>query len=424
MDIDGLTPEPDDNKQAVYTVSELTLGIKSVLQSTFPSVWVVGEATDIARPRSGHIYLTLKDDRAQIRAVIWRNEARRLKFPLEDGTEVLCGGALDLYPPRGSYQLSIRQIEPRGEGAKQRALRELQSRLEAEGLFQAKHKQALPPFPRHVAVVTSPSGAAIRDFLEVARRRWCGCLLTVVPCLVQGDAAARQITAAIKQAEHLEPRPDVVVITRGGGSLEDLWCFNHEAVVRAIHACAIPTISAIGHEIDVTLADRVADVRALTPTEAAERVVPDQTEMLQRLKVMLGRMHAVTCAHLEQERQRVRAIATRRVFRAPLDRIHELSRRLDELEARSVRATQTRLHRHGQRLHALSGRLEALSPLSVLARGYSYTQLAATQAVIHDAQQLAPGDQVITTLKNGRFTSTVERIDAIAGADNGQENGA
>ncbi len=251
------------------SVSQLTLLIKESLETEFPAVWVSGEVSDVAKPQSGHVYLTLKDKQAQIRGIIWRTVAARLKFDLRDGQEVVCRGGLDVYPPRGVYQLIIRQIEPLGVGALQLALRQLHQRLAAEGLFDPSHKQPLPRFPQRVAFVTSPTGAAIRDFLEVARRRWSGVQVLVIPAKVQGAGAAADIVRGIETANRLADPPDVLVVGRGGGSLEDLWCFNEEPVVRAIYASRIPVVSAVGHEIDVTLSDLVADVRALTPSEAA-----------------------------------------------------------------------------------------------------------------------------------------------------------
>ncbi|MEM8680634.1 MAG: exodeoxyribonuclease VII large subunit [Planctomycetota bacterium] len=402
---DSQTAPPDP-----LTVSELTLAIKTLLQSAFPTVWVLGEVSDVARPRSGHIYLTLKDASAQIRAVIWRSDAQRLKFPVEDGTEVLCAGSIDLYAPRGSYQLVIRRMEPRGAGALEQALRRLQAKLDAEGLFDPQRKQPLPLFPRRAALVTSPSGAALRDFLEVARRRWSACQLTVVPCAVQGEAAVPEIVDAVAATTRLDPPPDVVVVTRGGGSMEDLWCFNSERVVRAIHACPFPVISAIGHEIDVTLADRVADVRALTPSEAAERLLPDQDEIEARIKSLHDRLSSGVRRLVQHGRQRAELLLARPVLRSPLDRLHDLARRLDELEARTHRAIRLKVQRDRDRLSGRSAQLEALSPLRVLARGYSYTQREDDGQIISHTDQLSEGSRVMTTLDNGRFVSTVDQI--------------
>ena len=255
------TPSPPPEPQ-VLSVAELTARIKDLLDVSFGSVWVAGEISNLARPQSGHYYLTLKDDQAQIRCALWRNVAMRLRFDLRDGLDVICRGRIDVYGPRGTYQLIIESIEPKGIGALELALRQLREKLAKEGLFDPRRKRPLPPFVRRIALVTSPTGAAIHDFLQVLARRWRGADVLVVPTRVQGEGAAAEIAAAIATANALPMAIDCLVVARGGGSLEDLWAFNEEAVVRAIHASRIPVVSAIGHEIDVTLADLVADVRA------------------------------------------------------------------------------------------------------------------------------------------------------------------
>src|SRR3954462_7886448 len=267
----------------VLSVSQLSQLIEGTLESAFQSVWVSGEVSEVSRPHSGHVYFTLRDEAAQMKAVIWRSVASRLRFQLEDGQQVICHGDLDVYPPRGTYQLVVRQVEPEGLGALQLAFKQLQARLAAEGLFEPARKRPLPLFPQRVGFVTSPSGAAIRDFLQVAARRFHGVEILVIPARVQGDGAAVEIARGIELANRLQPPLDCLVVGRGGGSLEDLWSFNEEIVVRAIHASQIPVVSAVGHEIDVTLADLVADIRALTPSEAAERVIPSAAELTARL---------------------------------------------------------------------------------------------------------------------------------------------
>jgi exodeoxyribonuclease VII large subunit len=392
------------------TVGQLTERIKDRLQTEFSSVWVVGEISDLARPQSGHVYLTLKDDDSQIRGVIWRATAQRIDFPLDDGCEVLCRGDIDVYPPRGTYQLIIRQVEQRGEGALQKKLRELQKRLAAEGLFEPHLKQPLPRFPNHVAVITSPTGAAVRDFLQVAARRWRGPEILVMPTLVQGAAAAQDIAKAIGQANRLHPRPDVIVVTRGGGSMEDLWCFNDEAVVRAIHKSTIPVVSAIGHEIDVTLADLVADVRATTPSEAAERVFLSSSEVSEALAATGQRMAALLHHRVSAARSNLSAIADRSVFRRPFEMTQRLSRQADELALRSMRAIRNQLQREQSAVAAVAAQLEALSPLKVLGRGYSVTQDHVGE-VVTEASQVAPGDVVTTRLDQGKLVSQVTAVE-------------
>ncbi len=398
------------NQPQVLTVAELTAIIRGTLNDVFAGVWVSGELSDVSRPQSGHIYFTLKDNESQIRGVIWRNVASRLRFEVEDGQEVLCCGDVDVYPPRGTYQLIVRQVEPRGIGALQLAFRQLQQKLAAEGLFDPLRKQQLPPFPRRIAFVTSPTGAAVRDFLEVARRRWQGVEVLIIPARVQGAGAAAEIVRGIQLANQLHPRPDVLVVGRGGGSMEDLWCFNEEQVVRAIFASEIPVVSAVGHEIDVTLADFAADVRVATPTEAAERLVPSSEELLTRLADLRQRLVVSLRSRAAHGRARWESSAQRRVFRRPLDRVHEWMERVDELEGRAVRSIRQLQRSATDRLNSLIDRLESLSPLGVLARGYSVTTRTDNGAVVRDATTLSIGDQITTRLASGAVVSKIERI--------------
>lgn len=391
----------------VLSVGELTLRIKEHVERIFPAVWVSGEVSGVRTARSGHIYFTLKDDEAQIRGVIWRSTARCLPFDLTDGTEVICAGSVDVYSPRGEYQLIVREIEPKGVGALQLALRQLQTRLAAEGLFSPEFKKPLPRFPRRIAFVTSPAGAAIRDFIEVLRRRWRGTKVLVIPARVQGDGAATEIAKGIAAANRLKTKPDILVVGRGGGSVEDLWCFNEEQVVRAIFASDIPVISAVGHEIDVTLSDLVADVRALTPSEAAELAVPSADESQAAVSALQTRMVTALRNRALTARTQLEHLASSRALQRPLDRIHEWSRRVDELDLRARRAIQAQRDASGQRLTQLAASLEALSPVGVLSRGYSLTQRLDGQLVT-DAATLTPGEIVVTRLKTGSFASRVE----------------
>ena len=407
--LDGGTDTDADQSASddhVLTVSDLTRDIKTSLQDRFSSVWVTGEISDLARPNSGHVYFTLKDDQSQIRAVIWRNTVTRLRVPLDDGLEILCRGDIDVYPPRGTYQLIIRHLEPRGEGALQAALRKLRAKLDAEGLFEPALKKPIPSLPRRIGVITSPSGAALRDFLQVAARRWRGVQIVIIPSRVQGVEAATEIVAAIETAHDIRPKLDALVVTRGGGSIEDLWSFNEEKVVRAIFAAELPVISAVGHEIDVTLADLVADLRALTPSEAAERVIPSADELQARLEQLDKRLQSVVVARFTHARSRLDALASRRVLRHPDESLRLWARRVDELQMRASRAISTQLSRQCERLAAVSGQLESLSPLSVLRRGYSLT--SRDDRILHDAVAVNAGDIITTRLARGEITSRVE----------------
>jgi exodeoxyribonuclease VII large subunit len=395
-------------KPKVWSVAQLTEGIKETLADSFTGVWVSGELCEVSRPGSGHVYLSLKDETAQIRGVIWRSAASRLGFEPREGQQVVCCGDVDVYPPRGSYQLIIRQMEPLGVGALQLAFQQLKERLTLEGLFDPRWKKPIPAFPRRIAFVTSPTGAAVRDFLQVASRRWRGIQLLVIPAKVQGEGAADDIVRGIEAAHRLPEPPDVLVVGRGGGSIEDLWCFNEEKVVRAIFAAKIPVVSAVGHEIDVTLSDLVADVRALTPSEAAERLVPSVDDLKAGLRDRGQRLANALRSRAIAARQRLDAIACRRVFRRPFDLVQLRSQRLDELSERTRRAMRQRVEHTRHQTASLAARLESLSPLGVLSRGYSVTLRAETGEVVRDADTLTPGELLKTKLARGEVLSRVE----------------
>ncbi len=412
-------PPAGPSVQRPLSVWELTSQIKDLLEAAFPEVWVAGEISNFARPQSGHCYLTLKDDRAQLRAVMWRGVAARLRFQPHDGLEVVCRGHLDLYAARGTYQLVIADIVPQGMGALELALRQLREKLAREGLFDPARKRPLPAFVRRIAVVTSPTGAAIHDFLQVLGRRWRGADVLVVPVRVQGEGAATEIAAAIQTVNRLGGATtgrgfvaiDCIVVTRGGGSMEDLWAFNEEPVVRAIAASQIPVVSAVGHEIDVTLADLAADVRALTPSEAAELVAPAAEELAAGLRQVERRLAAGLRRRAEAARAGLDALARHAVFRRPFQRVFDMTRQMDELAARAARAIRAaaRLARH--RIDTAAGRLESLSPLAVLERGYSLTQRTIDGRVIQAAIELSPGQEITTRFARGQVTSRVEHVE-------------
>ncbi|TWU23823.1 exodeoxyribonuclease VII large subunit [Bythopirellula polymerisocia] len=400
----------------VLSVSQLTAQLKGVVETRFSSVWVAGELSNFSRPQSGHCYFTLKDDAAQLRGVVWKNTAARLKFELADGLEIVCRGHLDVYPPRGSYQLVVEEVQPRGVGALELALRKLREKLAAEGLFDADRKRPLPAFPRRIGFVTSPTGAAIRDFVEVLDRRWRGVEVLIFPSRVQGDGAAAEIAAGIRLANRVTPVLDVLVVGRGGGSLEDLWCFNEEVVVRAIAASRIPTISAVGHEIDVTLADHVADVRALTPSEAAERVVPSAQDVSQILRNMSTRIERAFSNQVSTWRQRLESLASRPALSRPEDAVRNLSRQVDEFATRLQIAMKSVLRDQESRLANAGGKLDSLNPLAVLERGYSLTQDRATKRLITSAKQIKKGQSIVTRLAEGAVISTVEEVSTLPSA--------
>ena len=393
------------------SVSELTAQVKDLVEAAFPDIWVAGEISNFSRPQSGHCYLTLKDDRAQLRAAMWRPVASRVRFDMHDGLEVVCRGRLEVYAPRGTYQLIIEEIEPKGMGALELALRQLREKLAREGLFDPARKRPLPSFVRQIAVVTSPTGAAIRDFLQVLARRWRGADVLIAPVRVQGEGAAQEIAAAIALLNRLARPIDCLVVTRGGGSLEDLWAFNEEPVVRAIAASRIPVISAVGHEIDVTLSDLAADLRALTPSEAAELVAPAAEELLAELRQIKHRMTAALRSRALTARSRLDAINRHHVFRRPLQHVYDRTRLIDEWAGRLHRSMRQLFQRAQQRLTSSSAQIESLSPLAVLARGYSITQRTSDGQVIRAAGDLLPGEQISTRLARGTAISRVENIE-------------
>lgn len=395
----------------IWSVSELTERVKSTLESSFPKINVQGEVTDLSRPSSGHLYFTLKDARSQIRAIIWRSTAARLPFKIENGQEMICWGDVEVYAARGSYQLVIRKAVPQGLGSLQLAFQQLREKLASEGLFAPEFKQPIPTFPRRVAFVTSPGGAAIRDFLEVAARRSASVQIVLVPAQVQGAGSAESIVRGIAAAHRLTPSVDAIVVGRGGGSLEDLWCFNEESVVRAIAAASLPIVSAVGHEIDVTLSDLVADRRALTPSEAAELLIPSADDLLENLRALHSRLYRPLANQLHRARAQLASLESRPVFARPHDPLAQMRRRVDELDLRAQRAIRQCTQRSSQKLGAVAANLEALSPLNVLSRGYSVTLDAKSQKPVRDLAEIANGDLLRTRVAAGTIHSRVESIE-------------
>ncbi len=372
--------------QELESVSELTARIRSSLERDFAEVAIRAEVSNLSRPRSGHVYLSLKDESAQIRAVLWKSDARRLVFDLTDGLAVRVWGRLTVYPLRGDYQVVVHAIEPEGIGALELAFRQTVARLAAEGLFDPARKRPLPRYPRRIVVVTSPSGAAVRDLLQVLGRRWRAADVLIAPTLVQGPGAAAQVVAALALANRVEGA-DLVILARGGGSLEDLWAFNEDIVARAIVASRLPVVSAIGHEVDVTIADLAADLRALTPSEAGEICVPDAREVRLELDRLSDRLSRSTQSHLRAARSRLASLS---------DRARQAIRR--DLDTR----------RH--RLARLAAGLEALSPLAVLARGYSLTFADDSEVPLRSSKDVRPGDRIRTRLAEGTLISRLEEI--------------
>jgi exodeoxyribonuclease VII large subunit len=402
---------PDNVK--VLTVAELTQEVKGIIDDAFAAVWVAGQISNCKPNSSGHIYLTLKDSQAQLPAVIWRTVAMRLRFAPKDGLDVIARGRLTVYPPHGKYQLAVEELHAKGIGALEVAFRELCEKLFRLGYFDPKRKKAVPRFPRRVALVTSPTGAAVRDMLEILGRRWPAAEAWLCPVRVQGEGAAQEIAAAVRLLNRVGG-VDVMIVGRGGGSSEDLWAFNEEIVAQAIYQSRIPVVSAVGHEIDLTVADRVADRRALTPSEAAELVVPSQDDMRDHLQAREDKLFTLIQQQLDLAGERLGSYAGRRAFRFPLERVREREQRLDDLGNRLQRSVRQQLQRMKERLEAGAACLEGLSPLNVLARGYSLTRKEADQMVVRGPEQVRPGDRLVTHLQRGCIISRVEVADATA----------
>ena len=398
----------------VLSVGEITRTIRELLEESFANVWIAGEISNMSRPSSGHLYFKLKDSEAMLGAVMWRSTALRLRFDLRDGMDVIARGKLSLYAPRGEYQFMIEELQPKGIGAAELALQQLKKKLFELGWFDRNRKKALPRFPRRIALVTSPTGAAVRDMLGILTQRWPLAHVVVCPARMQGDGAAQEIADAVRLLNRLHQqvnaRIDVVILGRGGGTSEDLGAFNDELVAHAIFHSVIPVVSAIGHEIDVTIADLVADRRALTPSEAATAVAPDRRELLLGLAEVEDRMRQALVNGVAQQRRRLDDLLARRIFKRPLEQVRVHEQRLDDWAARLDRAIRQRLTLGRERVEAFAGQLASLSPLNVLARGYSLTKQEADGTVVRDAQQVRLGDRLVTILERGAVVSRVEAI--------------
>jgi exodeoxyribonuclease VII large subunit len=398
------------DEHEILSVTELTQQLKALVETGFPQVYVEGEISNFSRATSGHIYLTLKDEAAQIRAVLWRSAAARIRFELHDGLHVVAVGPIEVYAARGTYQLVIERLAPQGIGPLELAFRQRYEKLAAEGVFRAERKRPLPRFPRRIALVTSPMGAAVRDMLQVITRRWPACDVVILPVAVQGAAAAGEIAAALRSVHRL-PGVDVVIAGRGGGSLEDLWAFNEEIVARAIFECPIPVVSAVGHEVDVTIADLIADKRALTPSEAGEIVVPDRGDVVSDLQHLSRRLESALRNQLHRRNLQLEGVARSRALARPLELVHDRERMVDELSERLRRAIGRQVERARHRLEAAGCTIDALSPLKVLNRGYSLTRIASTGKILRTAPQVSAGERIETRLAQGRVTSIVDAVE-------------
>jgi len=437
-------------ERRIFTVSELNAAIRALLDEEFADVWVSGEISGLKLAASGHYYFTLKERESMVKCVAFRSSHRYWKFRPQDGLAVLARGRIDVYEARGEYQLLVEVLEPQGRGALQLAFEQLKKKLAAEGLFAPERKRPLPRYPRRIGIVTSPRGAAIADMVQILTRRFPGLHIRIFPAQVQGEGAVEEVCRAIEWFSR-SGWPDLIIVGRGGGSLEDLWTFNEEAVARAIAACSVPVVSAVGHETDVTIADFVADLRAPTPSAAAEMVICTREELLERLHTCrskavqamryrlamlerrlrqqgveraLGVLHRRVGRGLqrvdEQEyrlRERIRlTLETRHRARRALDerlrrfdvrpRLAIAARRLEAAGRRAAEIVRLRLSRRRSRLEQLSAKLSQLSPLRILERGYAI--VSNQSGILKDAAAAPPGTQIHVRLAHGEMDASVE----------------
>lgn len=445
IDFDTLQKKSESSDPKIYAVSEINEAIKKNLEAKYPIIWLKGEISNFKPHTSGHFYFSLKDQKAQINAVMFKGFNQRLKFKPESGMEVIVRGKITVYEPRGTYQIFCETMDPVGAGAMQMAFEQLKKKLAAEGLFDPIKKRAIPDLPRHVALVTSPTGAAVRDMIHVLNRRFKALEITVVPCVVQGDAAPASIVDALTLAQRMSDI-EVVIVGRGGGSIEDLWAFNNEAVARAIANCRVPIISAVGHEIDFTIADFVADLRAPTPSAAAELVVKNAGDLVERIQKLNTAIYQSMRHLLELKSQLVLRLG--RGLVDPQRNLQDLMLRCDELAVRlsqSMRGSlressmvieikrqklkdpqvlmrelqqhlvhvhkqmrvkmQTYLNEQGERAKSLAALLDSLSPLGILARGYSIVKKDG--AVINKTKQLRANDNIDIVLSDGQVQAKI-----------------
>ncbi len=404
------TNAEETRPRRLYRVSELLGGLNALLEDRVGRLWVVGEIANLHRASSGHAYFSLKDEGGQLRSALFRSAASRVPFELRNGLEVMAYGDVSVYQARGELQLVVHKVEPRGQGALQLAFEQLRERLSAEGLFDPERKQALPEFPSAVGIVTSPTSAAVRDVIEVSGRRSPGTPLLIAPTRVQGDGSEAEIAAAI-DALAARPELDVILVVRGGGSLEDLFSFNSEVVARAIARCPIPVVTGVGHETDFTIADFVADIRAPTPSAAAEQVLPDRRALASSLGRDWRRLVAAIQGQMRRFSERV--LREREVLRmsAPSARLAIQRRRLLAAERALGRALALRRERWRGSLAALAARLDSLSPLAVLGRGYALVTRERDSGIVRGADEVELGEGLRVKLARGTLGARVESLE-------------
>lgn len=393
----------------VLTVTSLTKSIKQLLESGFPSIWVEGEISNYINHSSGHRYFTLKDEGAQIKCVIWKGMSRYLFFEPQNGMKVKACGQVTVYEKSGQYQLTVTNMQPAGIGALEIAFQQLKIKLEKEGLFDPEHKRPLPEYPQRIGIVTSPTGAAVRDIINIMNRRAPWVELIIRPTLVQGEGAAADIAKAIEEFNEFA-QTDLLIVGRGGGSLEDLWPFNEEIVARAIYNSGIPVISAVGHQIDFTIADFVADLRAPTPSAAAEIAVPDGGELKGYFGDTFKRICAAQISNIQSNQERLMGLVSRYGIRRPLEIINNRAQRLDDLYQHFNKSAVHAVDQYINRLAVINARLESASPKNIMNRGYAFVSSSKTGETIKAFTQVAVGDDIDVRLFKGSLSAKIARV--------------
>jgi exodeoxyribonuclease VII large subunit len=402
--------------QHIYTVSELTQDIKLILESSFDYVWVEGEVSNFSKHNSGHFYFSLKDGVNVLAAAMFSWANKNIKFKIENGLKVICFGKVGAYGPRSQYQIIVEKIEPKGVGSLQLALEQLKIKLEKEGLFDVARKRELPSLPSCIGIVTSPTGAAIKDMLRVIDRRFRDVHIILNPVRVQGQGAKEEIAQAIKELNSFNEqcaaaeKIEVIIVGRGGGSIEDLWAFNEEIVARAIYNSRIPVISAVGHERDTTIADLVADLRAATPSVAAELVLPKKEDLKQNIGDCIDRLNVNIYHNLDAARNLLNSQYERLKLLNPVTRILDYFKNLDDLTQRCAIALKNLMHLKTKEFQGAIGKLEVLSPLAILSRGYSITFKLPEERIVKEAKSLKKGDSIKSRVHKGEIISRVEEI--------------
>lgn len=401
--------QSNDPVNASISVSQLNRRVKDLIEQGIARLWVEGEISNWSRPASGHIYFSLKDDSAQVSCAWFRQRQRGPAVGFKNGDRVLAFGRVSIYETRGNYQFIVEQLEPAGEGVLKRRFDALKKKLEDEGLFDSGRKRDLPALPERIGVITSPSGAAIRDILSVLERRFPAVPVLIYPAAVQGDAAPGELLDALQTAVRRD-ECDVLIMTRGGGSLEDLWAFNDEQLARAIADCPLPVISAVGHEIDFTIADFVADVRAPTPSGAAEIVVPDQSEWLHRIAVFASRIARVGQRAIEDRAQQLDWLGRRLAASSPIATLQRSISTLSQLRTRLATAARNAISGASHNIALLARALNSVSPLATLDRGYAIVKHESSGRVLVDAADVEPGEDIRAQLSRGQLLATVKKV--------------